>query len=1240
MSEVRCRECQTSVLPFSEVCPNCEIEFPADEFLGKVVRQNIAIEAVLGVGGMGTVYKGIETHLQRPVAVKVLNNMGTLTRRHVAYFMREAQVLSRLRHPNLVSVLDFGQEEDGTLFLVLEYIPGRTLNQLLELEFPFSHTRLLRILIQILGAIEEVHRHNIVHRDLKPGNVVLEEVAGQKDFVKVLDFGIAKILGDTDNGFFFRNGSKTDIGMAVGTPQYMSPEQAQGKELDPRSDIYSAGVLLYEMLTGHLPHESDNVLTMMVQRIGEDVEPPSARKPELGIPEGLDALCMRALERDPDARFATIEAFRLEAQRLLARLMGGGTSMSEGVMQLSTTGVQARMQRPSPRESRPTLETVAPPLAGTAAVLAIRPLVIRDTAHSARTEADRLMAIWNFLGKNIKKLGGQMQPPSRGLALAFFPSRRRGQGLVRASQAALAIRNAATQRFAYGRLQMGLTLDDVSPYNKSRGGGQQEATIKRAAALAHHAMAGQILIDSALHSTLAEVFQLEPWENKFELVGLRQSNDASQNSGADLQADVKAGFIGRNSLRHRLEAIWRRIGRKEAGEALLLVGPDGVGKSHTLGFVRRLARQAGIPVLEAYSDKRLIDRPFRPLFDLAVQAAGQHKAPAHRLEPDRFRQGLEMLGLSKEETAALRDQFISGTKDDPWLLFSGGLRSALPYAKIRRALHVFAPFERRLALTRALRELLRQTTSTGGAVVILEDLDQADIGTLGCLPGLCDLARSRPLMMIGTSKVQGLMGFDRFETVELGPLEQDQRVHFWQGVKALRTTQNKTNSPDMEQVGLDKLLNASKGMPLYLTRWAEQPLETTPLKINDLIAQQFAALPGRLRRLLLITSTMGSYFEERALEDLFPKATSLTPALEGAAQNAWIEPCPGIKGLWRFHNPALQETIYKSIPAADRQNYHRHIFKRLEEANKLLLTRAWQAHQSALPVETMKLAEQLGDRFTIAGAPDIGHEWYTIALDAHAQLSKGERREALLLKAASTLALSGHAGRAARLLSGATFRDRRHLARGGMLRSRFLLDSGDVEGAVRCSLETLKHIRRDNPVSAGLLVMAAESTARIGRPKEAAEHIAAALQSLERFQSELPDDLLHLNWQARLVEGSIATRDGRIEDAERALSAALHCARTDEDEVGVVQSLKTLTALLIRLRRTEEALTLCQEVRHDHRLKLPQLSHHVTLLRIEGRCHKALNQASEARQTFIDARRIAMEMGWHAIIPTLTRHIQ
>lgn len=320
MNDLTCRQCGTEVMPMTETCPSCGIGWPGDEHIGTTIRGNIAIQEVIGAGGMGIVYRGIETHLNRSVAVKMLLNTGLLNKRTIDYFMREARVLSQLRHPNLVSVLDFGQEDDGALFLVLEYIPGQTVEDLIEAEFPLEHERVVRIMVQLTSALEEAHRHKVIHRDLKPANIRLESVAGVADFVKVLDFGIAKVLPGAGTGI--QDGNSTEIGTALGTPKYMSPEQLRGRDLDARSDVYSASLVLYEMLTQTVPNAGESVFKLLLRKGDEPIVSPALKRPDLRIPHSLDSVCMKALHHDPDQRYQNMAEFRQALDEVLRDLQG------------------------------------------------------------------------------------------------------------------------------------------------------------------------------------------------------------------------------------------------------------------------------------------------------------------------------------------------------------------------------------------------------------------------------------------------------------------------------------------------------------------------------------------------------------------------------------------------------------------------------------------------------------------------------------------------------------------------------------------------------------------------------------------------------------------------------------------------------------------------------------------------------------------------------------------------------
>jgi hypothetical protein len=277
-----------------------------DQNIGRVVADRFEVLSLIGSGGMGSVYRARQVGLDRPVALKLLKEEASWDPDTVTRFHREAKAMSLLQHGNTVRVFDFGQTADGTLFLAMELLEGETLTKRVNREGCLDPVLAIRVVQQVLRSLHEAHSKGIVHRDLKPDNIVLAGVDGHAEpVVKVLDFGIAKVF-EGENQF---DQLETQAGTVFGTPRYMSPEQAQGKSLDPRSDLYSVGVLLYQLLTGVPPFQDEEAVVVMAKHIRDKPEPPIKVAPTRPISTSLNRAVLKALEKDPSRRFQDATEF-------------------------------------------------------------------------------------------------------------------------------------------------------------------------------------------------------------------------------------------------------------------------------------------------------------------------------------------------------------------------------------------------------------------------------------------------------------------------------------------------------------------------------------------------------------------------------------------------------------------------------------------------------------------------------------------------------------------------------------------------------------------------------------------------------------------------------------------------------------------------------------------------------------------------------------------------------------------
>jgi len=324
---VNCPHCRAPNADDARFCGSCGRATSATEpatnpntaeaptIIGREIAGRYRIQSKLGEGGMGAVYKAEQISLKRTIAVKLLRPEVASSQLLLRRFNAEAEAVAKLSHPNTVNIYDFGQDSDGTLFIAMEFIEGQSLRHMIHREAPFSIRRALGIALQVSSSLSDAHSRSIIHRDLKPDNVMIQTRGREKDIVRVLDFGIAKLRDENRQSQL----AMTQAGDMLGTPQYMAPEQIRAEPIDGRTDVYALGCLLYEMITARLPYDAPTIMSLLSKHLLEVTVPPSQRRTDLVIPPAIDQLILSAMAKDPKSRPATMDVFGEQIADLLAQ---------------------------------------------------------------------------------------------------------------------------------------------------------------------------------------------------------------------------------------------------------------------------------------------------------------------------------------------------------------------------------------------------------------------------------------------------------------------------------------------------------------------------------------------------------------------------------------------------------------------------------------------------------------------------------------------------------------------------------------------------------------------------------------------------------------------------------------------------------------------------------------------------------------------------------------------------------
>jgi len=410
-----------------------------DRLVGQVLDGRYHIERKIGEGGMGVVFSARHAVIERPLAIKVLKREVMRDTATIKRFVQEAKAASRIGHPNIVDVTDFGTTTDGLTYQVMEYVDGVTLGGALKEGAPFSSSRAARITAQLARALGAAHAKGIVHRDLKPENIFLIQRDGRKDFVKIVDFGIAKV--SSVDGTPAEGPRLTRAGAVFGTPEYMAPEQAAGRgDTDGRVDIYALGIITYEMLTGRVPHRGDTMVRTLAMQMLDPIEPPSKIRPDLAIRPAIEAVVMKALAKKREQRYATMADLLADLER------AAGVPLVDPVS-ASVSDAKAFSLPPVPPGADPGTAASAAPIAvrdgvtGRAAATATAKsgVVAAVAADTGSTAAVRYRDEPAFVGQGTPQMLDHPDEPGRPLRPSRWPLALGAAMVIAAGGVALAL---------------------------------------------------------------------------------------------------------------------------------------------------------------------------------------------------------------------------------------------------------------------------------------------------------------------------------------------------------------------------------------------------------------------------------------------------------------------------------------------------------------------------------------------------------------------------------------------------------------------------------------------------------------------------------------------------------------------------------------------------------------------------------------------------------------------------------
>ncbi len=1235
----------------------------ADPLIG-VTLGSYRIVSILGEGGMGKVYRAEQTNLGRAVVVKTLLPHLAGDAAVVARFEREAKVVSGLRHPNIVQVLDFGRAKDGLLYIVMELVEGGTLRRVIERDAPVAVERALSLVEQVASALEEAHGSALVHRDLKPENVLLGRLRDGSDIVKVTDFGIARTLDqDTSQRL-------TATGMVAGTPGYMAPEQIMGAPPDARIDVYAMGVIFFELLTGKALFEAPNVAQLLQRHLNEPAPSPS-KVSGLPLPPAIDQLVLRCLERAPERRFSSALDVKRAVEASRAVLKGGRTgtlptaqpSSSPGATQQLPTGASLAaapgagpeveaLRRLMPSRLLEHLEELPTVLGGEKRTVTV---VFGDisgfTAMSETMDPEDVRLVMNrcfdgmveavarydgtvdkFIGDAIMVLFGAPKSheddPERAVRCALD------------MQAHLAEVNKTLARPV--GMRIGVNTGEVVAGGV---GGLKRMdytvmgdVVNTAQRLEGKARVGGILVSAALQRLTERAVRYRKLE-PITVKGKKEPLEVYEVEGLAGAGAALSELVGRDAEVQVVEALFGRVKAGRAGGVLFL-GDAGLGKTRLLDEAEGLAAKHGLAVARGSAGRWGAPLPFELAKAALFSLCGG--LPKDLADADARLAGLSKLGV--EEAEVRRLQHLFGT---------ASAASSLDAEESQRQLRA------------AVVQAFFQAGSKAGLCLLLDDLHLADRPSLEVLDEVLVRAKDAQLALVATARpgdTDRLL--PRVARRELSPLEPRDVVRLARlelkdaelPPSAEKLLVARTEGNPFYTRELVRLLIQEGGIQLRGGTWTAMPALDAlalPESVGLLVQARLDALSAGARLLLRTASVVGRVFPLDLVAAAIDTPIDLQLALHECTNHGVLAAVPSPPGCWQFAQAMVHDTVFRAITRPDRRNVHARLAEALEHGAgaggdhpAVLMARHFLgAEQYRKAIRYMGVA---GERLAARGAHDEAAELFTQALGIAAKD---------ILKGAVTtedsaqylLGLSGKAvqerafaapDKAVAAADEALARVPTHLAareRAEVLRQKgaALLKLSRPEAAEEALNEALKYLAGAEAGDARAAVLAEVAAAREAK----GDLPGAATLLMQGFQDIAQAGARALVWRYLNQLGRIHLRLKQPAKAREFFENARAQARASADLVGEAKALANLAGSLaaqgdVQAALAQYAQALELAAKAGDRVGAARVHYNV------GRLLLTSGSAAEGAERLELALKQAHELGWREGIAAASQALE